>query len=146
MKKVIKSGISLILVLLLTFSLISCNKAVDEKEATPSVWDSATYLEDKEFGEGSKSVEVKVKAEDKTVTFTVNTEKETVGAALLEHKLISGEQGDFGMYIKKVNGILADYDVDKSYWAFYINGEYATSGVDTTPIVEGESYSLEYTK
>ena len=146
MKKVIKSGISLILVLLLTFSLISCNKAQDEKEAQPSLWDSATYLEDKEFGDGSKSIEVKVKAEDKTVTFTVNTEKETVGAALLEHKLISGEQGDFGMYIKKVNGILADYDVDKSYWAFYINGEYASSGVDTTPIVEGESYSLEYTK
>lgn len=144
MKKVIKSGISIILALLLVFSLISCNKA-EENKAT-SLWDSATYLEDKEFGKGSKKVEVKVKAEDKTITFTVNTEKETVGEALLEHKLISGEQGDFGLYIKKVNGILADYDVDKSYWAFYINGEYATSGVDTTPIVEGESYSLEYTK
>ena len=146
MKKVIKSGISIILVLLLTFSLISCNKAEKEKEAQPSLWDSATYLEDKEFGVGSKKVEVKVKAEDKTVTFTVNTEKETVGAALLEHKLIAGDQGEYGLYVKTVNGILADYDVDKSYWAFYINGEYASSGVDTTPIVKGESYSLEYTK
>ena len=135
MKKVIKSGISIILALLLVFSLISCNKA-EENKAT-SLWDSATYTEDKEFGKGCKKVEVKVKAVDKTITFTVNTEKETVGEALLEHKLISGEQGDFGLYIKKVNGILADYDVDKSYWAFYINGEYATSGVDTTPIVEG---------
>lgn len=146
MKKVIKSGISIILALLLVFSLISCNKAEKEKDVQPSLWDSATYTEDKEFGKGSKKVEVKVKAEDKTITFTVNTEKETVGEALLEHKLIAGDESEYGLYVKTVNGILADYDVDKSYWAFYINGEYATSGVDTTPIVEGESYSLEYTK
>ena len=144
MKKVIKSGVSLILALLLTFSLISCNKA-EENNAT-SLWDSATYTEDKEFGDGSKKVEVKVKAEDKTITLTINTEKETVGEALLEHKLIAGDESEYGLYVKTVNGILADYDVDKSYWAFYVNGDYATSGVDTTPIVKGESYSLEYTK
>ena len=46
------------------------------------------------------------------------------------------------MYIKFVNGIEADYDKDKSYWAFYKNGEYMLSGVDTTAIADGEHYEL----
>lgn len=144
MKKVIKSGISIALALLLTFSLISCNKA-EENKAT-SLWDSATYLEDKEFGSGKKTATVEVKAEDRKVTFTIKTDKATVGEALMEHDLIDGDQGDYGLYVKVVNGITADYDVDKSYWAFYVNGEYAMSGVDTTEIDEDAVYLMEYTK
>ena len=48
--------------------------------------------------------------------------------------------------MKTVNGITADYDADGVYWAFYINGEYAQTGVDTTPIVEGEEYSFRIEK
>ena len=50
------------------------------------------------------------------------------------------------MYVKKVNGILADYNIDKTYWAFYINGEYAFSGVDTTPVENGATYSFKVEK
>ena len=64
----------------------------------------------------------------------------------MEHGLIEGEDGAYGLYVKKVNGILADYNVDASYWTFYINGEYAMSGVDTTNIDTSASYKLEYTK
>lgn len=78
--------------------------------------------------------------------YTINTDKKTVGDALLEHKLIEGEEGDYGLYVKKVNGILADYDVDKTYWAFYIDGEYAMSGVDATDIVAGETYTFKVEK
>ena len=38
------------------------------------------------------------------------------------------------------------YDADGVYWAFYVNGEYAVSGVDSTPIAEGESYSFKVEK
>jgi hypothetical protein len=99
-----------------------------------------------EFGEGSKTVVVEVKVGEQAITFTVKTDKDTVGAALLEHNLIAGDEGQFGLYIKTVNGITADYDVDRSYWAFYINGEYAMTGVDGAKITEGEIYKLEYTK
>ena len=78
--------------------------------------------------------------------FTVNTDKETVGEALLEHELIAGEDGQYGLYIKTVNGITADYDVDQSYWAFYADGEYAMAGVDMTEIDEDVTYQLAYTK
>ena len=54
--------------------------------------------------------------------------------------------GEYGLYIKKVNGILADYSVDMSYWSFYINGEMASTGVDGAKIDETAVYSLVYTK
>ena len=50
---------------------------------------------------------------------------------------------DYGLYVKEVNGITADYDVDGTYWAFYINDEYASTGVDSTNITEGDNYSFK---
>ena len=58
-------------------------------------------------------------------------------------ELIAGDESEYGLYVKMVNGITADYDADGVYWAFYINGEYAATGVDSTPITEGESYSFK---
>jgi hypothetical protein len=80
------------------------------------------------------------------VTFTIHTDQETVGEALTEHDLIDGEQGAYGLYVKKVNGMTADFDVDGYYWAFYIDGELAMTGVDGTAIEEGVTYCLECTK
>ena len=79
-------------------------------------------------------------------TFQISTDKNIVGDALLAEGLIAGEEGAYGLYVKTVNGITADYDVDKTYWAFYINGEYAMTGADSTDIAEGSVYRFEYTK
>ena len=124
-------------VLLLCMLLISCNTV--EKTGA---WESATYLRDMEFGEGAKTVEVEVKAEDKSVTFTIHTDKETLGEALMEHELVKGEEGAFGLYVKFVNGIEADYDKDGTYWGFYKNGEMMMVGVDGAVISDGEHYEL----
>ena len=69
----------------------------------------------------------------------IHTDKETVGDALAELGLISGEESEYGLYVQTVNGITVDYDKDGVYWAFYINGEYAPTGVDSTAITEGHS-------
>ena len=133
--------LTLLLTLILAFSLVACNKIDAE-----GLWKDATYRRDMSFGEGAITFTVDVVVAEQSVRFTVSTDKETVGAALIEHGLIDGEMGAYGLYVKKVNGITADYDVDGSYWAFYIDGEYAMSGVDTTPITEGASYELRYEK
>lgn len=100
-----------------------------------------------ELGEGKTSFNFSVADKEGNETkFLIHTDAETVGAALMELGLVEGDEGDYGLYVKKVNGILADYDVDKTYWAFYINGEYAMSGVDKTPIVAGESYQFKVEK
>lgn len=111
-------------------------------EADEPEEDSATVL-----GEGEKQFTFTVvDAEGNETAFTINTDKETVGDALLELELIEGEDGDYGLYVKKVNGIVADYDVDKTYWAFYVNGEYAMNGVDSTNIENGAEYSFKIEK
>lgn len=107
---------------------------------------TARYTEDTTLGEGGKTITVTVKDnEGKAVVFTIQTDAKTVGAALLENKLIAGDESDYGMYIKVVNGLRADYDKDKAYWAFTIDGEMAMTGVDTTDIVDGGKYELVYT-
>ena len=126
---------------LLLLSLASCGDKNAEK-----VWESAAYTEDTTLGEGETVLTLEVEALDKTVVFTVKTNEETVGEALLKSGLIEGEQGQYGLYIKKVNGMLADYDVNQRYWAFYINDEYAITGVDATEIKESDTYSLVYEK
>ena len=78
--------------------------------------------------------------------FEITTTKTTVGAALLEEGLIEGEDSEYGMYIKSVNGIVADYEATGTYWSFYINGEYAMTGVDKTDITEGTDYMLKVEK
>ena len=140
MKRTLNTSLSLLLLLTVVFGLCACGLLAKD------LWDDAIYKEDTEFGSGSKTVTVEVSVPDHTVTFTVKTDKETVGDALLEHGLIDGEEGQYGLYIKKVNGMTADFDTDGSYWAFYIDGEYALNGVDGTPIEEGKVYRLEYTK
>ncbi len=142
MKNNLKIGLSVLLVLIMALGLASCFNTVDKE----GLWENATYRRDMEFGKGEKTFAVEIAVGDSSVTFTVNTDKDTVGAALLELELIAGEEGAYGLYVKTVNGITADYDVDQSYWAFYINGEYAMTGVDSTLIVEGETYKLDYAK
>ena len=84
-----------------------------------------------------------IDTEGVTKWYDVTTDKTTVGDALLELDLITGEDSAYGLYVKTVDGITLDYDKDGKYWAFYINGEYASSGVDTTDIASGETYTFK---
>ncbi|MBO4941773.1 MAG: DUF4430 domain-containing protein [Clostridia bacterium] len=127
---------------------VLCAVFVSQGNITDSndLWGSAVYTDDTEFGNGEKTVIVKVVAGDNSVDFVLNTDQETLGEALLENKLISGEKGPYGLYVKTVNGILADYDENKSYWSLSKNGEYMQTGVSDTKIADGENYELTYTK
>jgi len=99
------------------------------------------------LGEGETSFRFTVvDKEGKESFFEIQTDKTTVGDALLELGLIDGEEGAYGLYVKTVNGITADYDVDRTYWAFYVNGEYAMSGVDSTNIESDAVYSFKVEK
>lgn len=81
-----------------------------------------------------------------TTTYSIETAETTLYGALTQEELIEGEDGDYGYYIKAVNGLTADYNVDQSYWALYKGDEYLMTGVSETPIADGETYSLVYTK
>ena len=150
MKKTLRLALALALILSTALTLLSCSLAEKmpwNKSDEPTYeTETKVYDTDTTLGEGAKTLTVRIEDPEKSVTFTIHTNADTVGAALLENRLISGEEGAYGLYIKVANGTVADYDIDQSYWAFYVNGEYAMSGVDTTEIEEGVIYSLVYTK
>ncbi len=99
------------------------------------------------LGEGSKSFAFTVVDKDGNETrLEIHTDKTLVGEALEELGLLIGEEGPYGLYVNVVNGITADYDVDGTYWAFYVNGTYGTTGVDQTEIEEGAAYSFKVEK
>ncbi len=137
-----KKVLCLMFVVCILVTAIGCG----DKTELPSLWENAVYTDNAEFGNGSKTVTVTVTAGEKSIDFTVKTDDQYLGDALLAHELISGEDSEYGLYIKSVNGIVADYDVDQSYWAFYKNGEYMMSGVDSTEFADGEHYELVYSK
>ena len=96
------------------------------------------------LGEGQTVFHFTVTDPDgKETLFEIHTDKATVGEALLELGLIAGENGDYGLYVKTVNGLTLDYNKDGKYWAFYENGEYAQNGVDSTNVVPGATYSFK---
>ena len=131
-------ALALIATVIFSLTLTACAG----KDSNEDLWSSAIYTSDTELGEGERTAVVQVSAGDKSVIFTVHTDRTILGEALEENGLISGEQGQYGLYVKTVDGISADFDKDGVYWAFYIDGEYALSGVDTTEISEEAEYTL----
>lgn len=96
------------------------------------------------LGEGETSFTFTVvDLEGNESVFEIHTDEKTVGAALLALDLIAGDEGDYGLYVKTVNGITLDYEKDGKYWAFYVDGEYAATGVDATDITPGTAYSFK---
>lgn len=120
-----------------------CNGGTDNSAPSPTRTAVDVQTERTVLGEGSAKFDFTVADKEGNETpFEIHTDKQTVGEALTELGLIDGEKSEYGLYVKTVNGITADYDKDGVYWAFYVNGEYATTGIDATVITEGASYSL----
>ena len=125
-------------------TLTGCQKTPDPAPTTTAftpVSDGAV------LGQGQTQFSLTIADKDGAETHvTVNTDEKTVGAALLALGLIAGDEGQYGLYVKTVNGITADYDKDQTYWAFYLGEDYAPSGVDQTDITPGAAYALRVSK
>lgn len=122
-----------------------CGDSKTASEGTSStITGSVSQNAAKVLGEGETKFGFTVTdADGKENSFEIHTDKKTVGDALSELNLIAGDQGEYGLYVKTVNGITVDYDKDGKYWAFYVNGEYASAGVDATDITEGATYAFK---
>lgn len=142
--------LALLLALVMVLALAACgNKAQDNGGAgdDANVVTDGTVADGATVGKGATAFTVEVAQLDGTsITFTVNTDKATVGEALLELGIVAGDDTEYGLYVKTVNGVTLDYDTDGAYWAFYINGEYAMTGVDATNIEAGAIYALKAEK
>lgn len=142
-KKLLSLFLCVMLVAALAVNLTGCGEK--ESETTPT---GIVSLEDgKSYGTGATAFTFTVVDPDgKEVSVTVNTDKTTVGEALTELNLISGTDSEYGLMVDTVNNIHLSWDADQMYWAFYIDGEYAQTGVDSTDVVAGSVYKFEATK
>ena len=137
--KTFKKIMLLLLIFVMVISMISCGK-----KENPSGNQNVSYEFTEVFENGSTEfVFGVVDLNGNESYFDIKTDKETVGEALLEIGLIDGDDSDYGLYVKTVNGITLDYDKDGKYWAFYIDNEYATTSVDLTNISEGTLYEFK---
>ena len=119
-----KKLISLLLVMVMVLGLTACGNA--EPKAT-----------------GASFTVVVADLEGKETTFEYTSDKATVGEALIAEGLIEGHETEYGLYVDSVNGIALDWDKDGKYWAFYVDGEYAMTGVDATEITDGAIYAFK---
>lgn len=95
--------------------------------------------------EGSKAFTVTViHADGSEKKFDYRTDAEKLGAFLEEKGLIDSQGADQGMF-HTVDGEKADWNVNQSYWAFYIGEDYAMTGIYDTLIEDGAAYKLVYT-
>ena len=133
-----KRWLAILLALVLVLSLCACGK-----QAAPFEGGAPVVNDGDVIGEGKNSFTLEiVDGDGNKITATVNCDDTVVGDALQAYGIIAGEEAEYGLYIKSVNGITADYDKDGTYWSFYVNGDYAVTGVDMTEIENGATYTL----
>ena len=54
---------------------------------------------------------------------------------------MQGEESQYGLYVTTVNGLTADESQQQS-WCFTKGGEDVMTGVDSTPIADGDHFEI----
>ena len=96
---------------------------------------------------GSKHITVEVIHRDGTErSFAYDTDADYLSEVLLDEGLVSGAEGPFGLYVETVDGETASYETDGSWWALSINGTFAETGADATPVHDGDAYTWTWNR
>lgn len=108
---------------------------------------AAVYLVNRpQTAAGAKEITLTVVHSDGSEKqFRYRTDEEYLGSVLLAEGIVQGEDGPYGLTIYVVDGERADWNENQSYWALYIGQDYATTGADSTPVHDGDSFKLVYT-
>ena len=94
--------------------------------------------------EGQKTIAVQVVHKDESVkNFEIATDEEFLRGALEQENLIQGEESEYGLFVKTVDGETVE-DKNQEWWRFTKGGEMVNTGVDSTPIADGESYEITF--
>ncbi len=95
--------------------------------------------------EGQKDITVTVVYKDESSDkFEITTQAEFLRQALEEKDLVKGDESEYGLFITEVNGVKVDAD-NQEWWCITKSGETVNTGVDTTPIADGDSFEITLT-
>lgn len=139
-KKMLSFIVCMVLIAAMALFTIGCNDNNTPTSSEPAD-NISTETDVTKLGNGQTQVSFTVVGLDgKESHFAIYTDKTILSEALMEHGLIEGEDSQYGLYVKTVNGTTLDYEKDGKYWAFYIDGNYANSGVEKTEISDVAKY------
>lgn len=94
---------------------------------------------------GAKHIAVTVVHQNgQSKEFPIDTDQAYLRGALEEHKLASGDESEYGLFVKTVDGYTVD-DSKQEWWCFTKGGETVTTGVDATPIADGDHFEITLT-
>lgn len=94
---------------------------------------------------GAKKVVVEVVIpNEESKEFTLQTDAQYLRQALEEKNLIKGTESQYGLYITEVNGRISD-EAKQEWWCITKSGETVNTGVDQTPIADGDHYEITLT-
>ena len=94
---------------------------------------------------GAKEIAVQIVTGEGSVTTSIRTDEAYLRGALEQEKLIAGDESEYGLFVKTVNGYTVD-EAKQEWWNFTKGGEYLTTGVDTTPIADGDHFEITLTE
>ena len=126
--KILRISALIVLMAAMVLSVISCKK---DEEVTDGAEITITVEVIKKSGESKE--------------FEIVTTATTLADAIVDAGIADGTNDQYGLYITTVDGEVADYSVDGSYWALSQNGEYLMTGASQTKISDGDHYELTYT-
>lgn len=124
-KKIILTGAVILIVLIAAFALIY------------------TFFIAKPV-QGLKNIHIEVVHKDETSkTFDIQTEAKFLRQALEEKNLIKGKESQGGLYVLTVDGETVD-EAKQEWWCFTENKETLNTGVDTTPVKDGDQFEITF--
>ena len=130
----------LLIVLIAVSTLSSCDNG--ETGATDITSAPTAEITPQDIGQGETTFRLEViHSFESTTVWNVSTDKDTVGAALLELGFIDSDS-----FITVVNGLKADYAEDGYWWSFTIDGEWAFTGISETEINEDKIYAFVHSE
>ena len=91
--------------------------------------------------ESIKSVTVSVVNGDDIKEFNITTNGDTLTDAVNELDLVQGEMGQYGLYIKTVNGYTANEE-NEEWWCITKAGEPVFEGIDNIKISDQDKYEI----
>lgn len=97
----------------------------------------------KQVHTGEKNITLTIVYKDATrQTITLSTNKNYLAEAMVEAALI--EYANDGYYTT-INGVTANYNVDKGWWCLTKDGVMTSQGLNTQIIADGDAFELTYT-
>lgn len=143
-KRLLSALLVCALITAMALCTVSCNNnTTDPTEPTPATTGQTGATEEK-----GETFTLEVTFPDGTTareTYAIEAGVD-LGTILEDKGVIAGDKSEYGLYVKTVMGKTVDYDIDKMYWALYVNGEKAMTGISSIMPEAGAVYALKAQK